>query len=167
MELRSGAHIWLKYEFTGEGLKFGLRICSRNWNSRYIFCYSHQRSRGFFVTTAIYILSNCHESPVSSSLMCNHPYQFSNLLHTKIISSTDFHLTLSCYGYFTIGSSFFVIKQFLKLLKEDKNVIGRPFHKLVTSIFSAFQPLVIVEYFLNCAQGSRLSITPLFLKSHN
>ena len=37
---------------------------------------------------------------------------------------------------------------------------------VITCIFLAFQPFMIVEYFSNCAQCSRLSITPsLFLKA--
>ena len=70
--------------------KFGLRICSRNWNASYqelldTFHLPSLENRRLYLSLStffkiihnlIYFPSSFHPSPVSSSLRCNHAHQY-------------------------------------------------------------------------------------------
>jgi len=78
--------------------KFGLRICSRNWNASYqelldTFHLPSLENRRLYLSLStffkiihnlIYFPSSFHPSPVSSSLRCNHAHQYCIPLHTQI-----------------------------------------------------------------------------------
>ena len=112
--------IWfteLKHPYTAKDTQtlekvqqFGLRICTRHWNSSYqdlldIFQLPSLENRRLFLSLStflyhnlIYYPVNGHPTPLSSSLKYNHNQQYSIPFARTNHFKYSFYLTLSLYG---------------------------------------------------------------------